>query len=189
MPNAASRFLGKAFFRCTGWTYDTPSDLMSDKQVIIGFPHTSNLDAVRAFALFMALGLKTFTLIKQELFFWPLSWVLRLVGGLAVDRANSGQVVTKMAEEFRQREQFTLVLAPEGTRGKSGQKPSIRTGFWHIAKAANVPIVLMLADNTARRGRFLGKIQPTNLREDLERIQALYSEAGIEIVLPAIDRQ
>lgn len=189
MPNPVSRFVGKAFFKCTGWTYDTPTDLLEDKQVIIGFPHTSNLDAVRAFALFMALGLRTFTLIKQELFFWPLSWILRMVGGLAVDRANSGQVVTKMADEFRQRDQFTLVLAPEGTRGKGGQKPAIRTGFWHIAKAANVPILLMLADNASRKGRFIGKIQPHNLREDLERIQALYSEVGIEIVLPAIDRQ
>lgn len=184
MPNMVSRFIGKAFFACTGWTYETPSHLLSDKQVIIGFPHTSNLDAVRAFALFMAIGLKTFTLIKQELFFWPLSLVLRMVGGLAVDRANSGQVVTKMAEEFRLRERFTLVLAPEGTRGKSGQKPSIRTGFWHIAKAANVPIVLMLSDNTSRCGRFLGRIQPTNIKDDLLQIQALYREAGVEIVLP-----
>lgn len=184
MPNMVSRFIGKAFFACTGWTYETPSHLLSDKQVIIGFPHTSNLDAVRAFALFMALGLQTFTLIKRELFFWPLSMILHLVGGLPVDRANSGQIVTKMADEFRQRERFTLVLAPEGTRGKSGQKPSIRTGFWHIAKAANVPIVLMLSDNTSRCGRFLGRIEPTNIKDDLLQIQALYREAGVEIVLP-----
>ncbi len=184
MPNMVSRFIGKSFFACTGWTYETPSHLLSDKQVIIGFPHTSNMDAVRAFALFMALGLQTFTLIKRELFFWPLSWVLRLVGGLPVDRANSGQIVTKMADEFRQRERFTLVLAPEGTRGKSGQKPSIRTGFWHIAKAANVPIVLMLSVEASRRGRFLGRIQPTTIKDDLLQIQALYREAGVEIVLP-----
>lgn len=142
------------------------------------------MDAVRAFALFMALGLQTFTLIKRELFFWPLSWVLRLVGGLPVDRANSGQIVTKMADEFRQRERFTLVLAPEGTRGKSGQKPSIRTGFWHIAKAANVPIVLMLSYDASRCGHFLGRIQPTTIKDDLLQIQALYREAGVEIVLP-----
>lgn len=184
MPNMVSRFIGKSFFACTGWTYETPSHLLSDKQVIIGFPHTSNMDAVRAFALFMALGLQTFTLIKRELFFWPLSWVLRLVGGLPVDRANSGQIVTKMADEFRQRERFTLVLAPEGTRGKSGQKPSIRTGFRHIAKAANVPIVLMLSYDAFRCGRFLGCIQPTTIKDDLLQIQALYREAGVEIVLP-----
>lgn len=188
MPNMVTKFIGKAFFACSGWTYEKQPDLWSDKQVVIGFPHTSNLDAVRAFALFMALGLKTYTLIKQELFVWPLSMVLRLVGGLAIDRANSGQVVTKMAVEFQQRERFTLVLAPEGTRGKSGQKPSIRTGFWHIAKAANVPIVLMLADNASRRGRFIGRIAPTNLPDDLAKIQALYKEAGIDIVLPASDK-
>lgn len=180
-----SAMVGKAFFSCTGWTYDRSPELWSDKQVVIGFPHTSNMDAVRAFALFMALGLKTYTLIKRELFVWPLSMILRMVGGLPVDRANSGQIVTKMAEEFRQRERFTLVLAPEGTRSKDGRKPPIRTGFWHIAKAANVPIVLMLADNTSRRGRFLGRIQPTTLKDDLLQIQALYRSAGIEVVIPA----
>lgn len=184
MPNVMTRFIGQAFFKCTGWTYDRRPELWSDKQVVIGFPHTSNMDAVRAFALFMALGLKTYTMIKRELFFWPLSLVLRLVGGLPVDRASSGQVVTRMAAEFEQHERFTLVVAPEGTRGKDGQKPAIRTGFWHIAKAANVPIVLMLSDNASRQGRFLGRIHPDNMPEDLRKIQALYREAGIEITLP-----
>ena len=103
LPNIVSVMVGKAFFAGTGWTYDRNPELWSDKQVVIGFPHTSNMDAVRAFALFMALGLKTYTLIKRELFVWPLSMILRLVGGLPVDRANSGQIVTKMADEFRQR--------------------------------------------------------------------------------------
>jgi hypothetical protein len=184
MPNPITRFAGKTFFRLTGWTHDDPTDLLEDKQVIIGFPHTTNMDTIRALAMFMAVGLKTFTLMKREVFFWPLSWILRLVGAIPVDRANSSQVVPKLAEEFKQRKQFTLVIAPEGTRGKAGQKPAIRTGFWHIAKAANVPIVLMMADNVACRGRFLGKVMPTDLQENLLTIQKLYHEAGIDIVIP-----
>lgn len=184
MPNPVSKLVGKLFFRMTGWTYEDPVHLFEDKQVIIGFPHTTNMDGIRALALFFATGLSTFTLMKRELFFWPLSWILKLIGAIPVDRGNSNQVVGRLAEEFQQREKFTLVIAPEGTRGKGAEKPPIRTGFWHIAKAANVPILLMMSDNKSCRGRFLGKIIPSDLQQDLKTIQRLYAEAGIEVNVP-----
>lgn len=173
--------LGKAIFKLNGWTYDNKPELWSNKQIVIGFPHTTNMDTVRALALFNILNRKTNTLIKKELFFWPLSTVLNAVGGLPIDRQQSQNLVQNMINEFNQREQFTLVLAPEGTRGKDSQKKGIKTGFWHIAKGANVPIVLMLADNANKRGRFLGKIIPTELETDLETIYRLYAEAGVDI--------
>lgn len=57
------------FFKLDGWTYDNKPELWSKKQVVIGFPHTTNMDTVRAVALFNAINLKTNTLIKKELFF------------------------------------------------------------------------------------------------------------------------
>ena len=62
--------LGKAIFKLNGWTYDNKPELWSNKQVVIGFPHTTNMDTVRALALFNILNRKTNTLIKKELFFW-----------------------------------------------------------------------------------------------------------------------
>ena len=172
---------GKTFFKLDGWTYDNKPELWSKKQVVIGFPHTTNMDTVRAVALFNAINLKTNTLIKKELFFWPLSLVLKTVGGLPIDRQQSQNLVQTMINEFNHRDEFTLVLAPEGTRGKDNVKKGIKTGFWHIAKGANVPIVLMMADNANKRGRFLAKIIPSNLEEDIATIQRLYLEAGIDI--------
>ena len=88
-----------------------------------------------------------------------------------------------MIDEFKQRDEFTLVLAPEGTRGKDQAQQPIKTGFWHIAKGANVPIILMLSDNQQKRGRFLGKITPTTLEADLAYIQQLYRKTGVELVI------
>ena len=67
-----------------------------------------------------------------------------------------------MVEEFAKHDRFSLVIAPEATRSKQSEKPPIRTGFWQIAKAAQVPIVLMLADNTRQQRLILGKIYPSD---------------------------
>lgn len=178
------QLLGKGFFWANGWTFEHDPSLWSDKQVVIGFPHTTNMDAIRAVALFNAIGLQTNTLIKKELFKGPLGPVLKQFGAIPVDRQSASQVVEQMAEEFKARERFTLILAPEGTRGKGQAKPPIRTGFWHIAKAANVPIVLMLSDLPNKKGRFLGKIMPSDMSTDLAEIQRLYAQAGIMLELP-----
>lgn len=173
--------IGKTIFKIQGWTYDNKPELWGKKQVVIGFPHTTNMDGVRAFALFSLLDKNINVLIKKELFIWPLSTLLNSVGGYAIDRQQSQNLVQTMIDEFNRREEFTLVLAPEGTRGKDQARKPIKTGFWHIAKGANVPIILMLADNRQKRGRFLGKIMPGELQSDLLYIQKLYQEAGIEL--------
>lgn len=181
------QLIGKTFFKATGWHYEVAADALSDpKQVIIGFPHTTNMDTVRAMALLNILGLPYHILVKQELFKPVLGQLLGGLGCIPVDRKNSKNIVQQMAEEFAKHQRFTLVIAPEATRGKNGEKPPIRTGFWHIAKAANVPIVLMLADNRQQKGVVLGKIYPSeDLNTDLQQIQALYAAQGIEVVLPS----
>lgn len=178
--------LGKTFFRATGWTYEVAAGALDDpKQVIIGFPHTTNLDTVRAMALLNILKLPYHILVKQELFKPVLAQVLTGLGCIPVNRKNSKNIVQQMVQQFAHAERFTLVIAPEATRGKNGAKPAIRTGFWQIAKAANVPIVLMFADNKQQTGRILGKIYPSeDIQADLFSIQAIYAAQGIEVVLP-----
>ena len=181
-----AKLLGKTFFQASGWTYEIAPDALSDpKQVVIGFPHTTNMDTVRAMALLNILQLPYHILVKQELFKPVLGQVLTGLGCIPVDRKNSKNIVQQMVEEFAKHERFSLVIAPEATRGKNGEKPPIRTGFWQIAKAANVPIVLMLADNQQNKGLILGKIYPSDdLQADLQKIQSLYANYGIEVVLP-----
>jgi len=178
--------LGKLVFKIQGWQYEVNPEAISDpKQVMVGFPHTTNLDGVRAIALFSALNLNYHVLVKQELFKFPLGPVLKALGCIPVDRAASKNVVQQMVDEFAKHERFSLVLAPEATRGKDGEQRPIRTGFWHIAKATQTPIVLMLSDSKNKMGRIFAKIMPSDSMEnDLLEIQKQYAAYGINVVLP-----
>jgi 1-acyl-sn-glycerol-3-phosphate acyltransferase len=77
-------------------------------------------------------------LAKKELFVWPLGWVLRKMGGTPVDRFAKQGMVDQVVEIFNANETFMLGLSPEGTRKRVDK---LRTGFYHIAKKAGVPIV------------------------------------------------
>jgi hypothetical protein len=180
--SAMKKFLGKSIFKATGWQYHVDPAILENKQVIIGFEHTSNLDTILSLALFEILELKIHTLIKKELFKGPLKPILEKLGGIPVDRKASKDIVTQMVELFNQNDRFNLVIAPEATRAKDGEaRKPIRTGFWHIAKAANVPIILMYANARTKQGGILGKIHPTDLQQDLEKIKALYTEYDIDV--------
>jgi len=181
-----AQILGKLVFKLNGWHYEVNPEAISDpKQVMIGFPHTTNFDGIRGIALFKILDLNYHLFVKQELFRFPLGPVLKSLGCIPVDRVKSKNIVQQAVEEFAKNERFSLIVAPEATRTKTGEKPAIRTGFWHIAKAANVPIVLMLSDSTLKMGRIFAKVIPSDSMEnDLLEIQRLYAEYGIEVKLP-----
>jgi len=182
------KFIGEAAFKVAGWSYNVKPDILEDKQVIIGFEHTSMLDAVLSLAIFQIFDMKIHTLIKKELFKGPLKPVLEAVGGIAVDRKANQDIVGQMVELFQRNEKFNLVIAPEATRAKNGEaRKPIRTGFWHIAKAANVPIVLMYANSKTKQGGIFGKIYPTDLAHDLALIKQLYKEnTGLDIIIPDV---
>lgn len=180
------QLIGKTTFYVAGWTYTANPSLLEDKQVLVGFPHTSNRDGVLALALFAAMGIKVHSLMKKELFKGPLGYVLTRLGALPVDRHSKNDVVAQMVAEFNQRDKFSLAIAPDSTRARHNTKTRkpIKTGFWYIAKGANVPIILMISDNKKKHGYLLGKIYPNNLVSDLKHIQTLYAKAGVDIVIP-----
>lgn len=136
-PNRFARWLGCSILRIGGWRMvgafpDIP------KLVLIGAPHSSNWDGVWGFAARLALGLDIKLLGKQELFWWPLGPLLRRLGVIAVDRGAAQGVVEQVASMIHGAERFWFGLAPEGTRKPV---PRWKTGFWKIAKAANVPVL------------------------------------------------
>lgn len=181
-----NKFLGESAFKLAGWQYHVEPNVLEDKQVIVGFEHTSMLDAVLSLALFQIYDLKIHTLIKKELFKGPLKPLLKAIGGIPVDRQANKDIVSLMVEHFQQHEKFNLVIAPEATRAKSAEvRKPIRTGFWHIAKAANVPIVLMYANSKTKQGGIFGKIYPTELSHDLALIKQLYKDhVELDIIIP-----
>ncbi|PWB13635.1 acyltransferase [Acinetobacter sp. AM] len=180
------KMIGESAFKLAGWQYHVELNTLENKQVIVGFEHTSMMDAVLSLALFQIYDIKIHTLIKKELFKGPLKPLLEAIGGIPVDRKSNQDIVGQMVDLFASHEKFNLVIAPEATRAKDGEvRKPIRTGFWHIAKAANVPIVLMYANSQTKQGGIFGKIYPTELHHDLALMQKLYKEnVGLDIIIP-----
>jgi 1-acyl-sn-glycerol-3-phosphate acyltransferase len=172
---------GRSLYFLMGWQFEPLPPYFSSKHVIIGFPHTSNMDAVRAFTAFRIIKRTGYIMIKKELYFWPLSFLLNMLGGIPVDRGSSQGVVEQMVKVFNTRNEFLLAMVPEGTRKKVR---TIKTGFWHIAKAAGVSIICWYLDNENKRARWLGEIIPgENMMEDMIRIRDLYEKAGYRFPL------
>lgn len=122
------------------------------KLVIIAAPHTSNWDFPVGIAAKLALGLQVLWFGKDSLFRGPLGLVMKSLGGMPVDRSSSNNVVKQVIDEFARRERMILGLAPEGTRKRVERW---RTGFYHIAHGARVPI-LPVALNWGERAIQIG---------------------------------
>ena len=170
-----SRFVRRvliALYRWKGWQLDGRHPGV-DKFVITGAPHTSNWDFVFFIGATHQLGIRPSFMGKHTLFTWPLTRFMRDMGGISVDRSKRGSnYVEQVAQEFAQADQLALVVAPEGMRSSTG---TWRSGFWHIAKAAGVPIVPAWVDNRSMRGGIGAPQWPTDdYAADLATLAAFY---------------
>ncbi len=107
------------------------------KMVLIGAPHTSAWDMVLGMVVIWALGLDIQWMGKKSIFRWPWGGFMRWLGGMPVNREKSEGLVTHVVAEFQKRDMFLLVIMPAGTRAKNKKW---KTGFYHIANNATVPI-------------------------------------------------
>lgn len=173
-PSLLSRLVRKAlvtFYRARGWKASgaPPAD---GRCVIIAAPHTSNWDFLYFIGLTEDLGLKPHFMAKDSLFRWPLGRFMRDMGGVPVMRSERANVVDTMVAEFARRDRFMLTIAPEGTRGKVGQW---RTGFYHIALKAGVPLVVGMMDYRTKTGGLGPAIWPTgDYDADMTKIFEVY---------------
>jgi 1-acyl-sn-glycerol-3-phosphate acyltransferase len=163
--------IGRSALRLSRWriTGVVPRE---PKFVAIVAPHTSNWDfIVGVFAMF-ALDLRVHWFGKESLFRWPLGPVLRRLGGRPVRRDTPEGVVAEVSAAVREHPQFILALAPEGTRRRVDRW---RTGFYHIAESAGVPVVPVWLD-WSRREFGIGHPVRTkgDLAAELSAIQANY---------------
>ena len=110
------------------------------KLVIIGAPHSSNWDGVWSLAFKVALRLNDHFIIKNDYTKGLLGPLVRGLGGIGIDRNAAHDVVSQMRQQFAKRDKLWLGITPEGTRKKVKKWKS---GFWHIARAANVPVQLL----------------------------------------------
>tara|TARA_R110000737_G_scaffold105727_2_gene138716 strand:- start:3 stop:596 length:594 start_codon:yes stop_codon:yes gene_type:complete len=136
--------------RRSGWTIRGVLPQQA-KFILAVAPHTSNWDFFVGIAVMFTLKLKVSFLGKASIFRWPIKSLLTAIGGIGVDRSHSHGVVGQIVAAFNDNDQFILGLAPEGTRSKTIEW---RTGFLHIAKQANVPVVPVSFDFTKKEVLF-----------------------------------
>jgi len=154
-----------------GWRVDVT--LPKEKKfVLIGVPHTSNWDLPLALLCFWVAQKKITWVAKKQLFIGPLGMIFRALGGIPVDRAASTGFIEQIAQQFSQRQEMILCLAPEGTRSKTKYWKS---GFYYIALTAKVPICLGYVDYPNRVIGFETMISPSgDIDKDFEKIQSFY---------------
>jgi 1-acyl-sn-glycerol-3-phosphate acyltransferase len=172
-------FVGKACYilsllllRVTGWKKegDPPG---VPKCVVIAAPHTSNWDFPLTIMLAFAFRLKICWMGKHTLFKGVMGPVSRWLGGIEVDRTRSTNLVAQSIERFRNSEALAMIIPPEGTRKKVRYW---KTGFYHIAHGADVPIVLGFMDYRRKRGGLGPLFHPTgDIEGDMAKIRAFYA--------------
>ena len=147
-----------------------PKDIK--KCVVIAAPHTSNWDFGLFLPLVFALNLHVRVLIKHTIFIGPVGWFLRYCGGIPIDRRAARDYVGQMAELFEKNEIFHLVVTPEGTRSP---RTHWKTGFYHMAQAANVPIILAAINAQKKQVGVDRIIHPSgDLEADMEEIYGFF---------------
>lgn len=167
--------LARLILRVAGWT---PVGGIPDvpKAVIIAAPHTSNWDGVWALVYKVAIGAEIHFFAKKSLFWFPLSSLLRWLGGIPLDRERAGSAVKQAIDMLKEQDNFYFALAPEGTRTK---KPGWKSGFYRIAEGAGVPVYMGFLDfKNKRLGIGTGFHLSGDQEADLEIVRNFY--AGVQ---------
>jgi len=172
--NSLLRAGSVAFLRLAGWKLQGQMPANTPKSVLIAAPHTSNWDLPYTLMVAFALRLNVSWMGKAGIFRWPFGGVMRWLGGIAVDRDKSTNLVAVSAAQLREAQgQMQLIVPPEGTRGRTRHW---KTGFYYIAQQAQVPIVLAFLDYERRVGGLGPIFQPTgDIERDMAEIKRFYA--------------
>lgn len=165
--------IARAFLRLTGWQFE--SALPATRRfVLIAAPHTSNWDFVYMMAMAWLTGVRLSWMGKAALFAPPHGWLFKALGGLPIRRDARSNLVQQSAARFASAQDLVLAVPAEGTRERAAVW---RSGFYHIARLAEVPIVLGYLDYARRRGGLGPAVRPSgDVRADMERIRAFYAD-------------
>tara|TARA_R110001583_G_scaffold51266_1_gene160158 strand:- start:112 stop:672 length:561 start_codon:yes stop_codon:yes gene_type:complete len=171
MMNQICRWIAKR----GGWTL--VDQLPTEKHyVLLGYPHTSNWDFILAMLFKFGTGLHFNWVAKHSLFRWPFGGLMRALGGIPVNRNRTRGFTAELALSIKQRSQMSIVIAPEGTRGYTKHW---RSGFYHLARSANIPVALGYICYQSKRIGIGPVIHLSNDPDaDLAKIGAFYANIG-----------
>ena len=156
----------------TGWSVEGKlPDL--PKYILVGAPHTSNWDFVLFLGIIFKLKVNVKFMGKAELFRSPFGWFFYWCGGIPVDRKKSQGLVEQMVDACGKSENFILTIAPEGTRHHVTEW---KRGFYHIAKNAEIPVVMAIVDGKHKTVHVGQIFHPTEYMEtDIKTIQEFFA--------------
>ncbi len=129
--------------RLFGWKVTTETMDFPKKYIVVVMPHTSNWDFPKGLLARKAIGQDIKFIAKDSLFKGPMGFIMRALGGYPVNRSKHNNFVDAVIDIFNTKEEFKITITPEGTR-KRVEK--LKTGFYYIAKGANVPLILCKFD-------------------------------------------
>jgi 1-acyl-sn-glycerol-3-phosphate acyltransferase len=167
------RLVARLFLALSGWREEGERP-ETRKFVLLAAPHTSNWDLVYLLALAALYGGDVSWMGKHKIFSPPFGGLMRRLGGIPIRRDRREAVVDQMARAFAERESLALVVPAEGTRGYVDHWKS---GFYHIAQTARVPIVMGYLDYPRKRGGFGPTLVPTgDVSKDMDAIRDFYGD-------------
>lgn len=172
--NALLRRLSLGYLRLTGWKVLGSLPPEAQRSVFIAAPHTSNWDLPYTLMVAFVLRLNVHWMGKASIFRFPFGGLMRWLGGMAVDRSRSNNLVAASAQAItKARGALQLIVPPEGTRSKTHYW---KTGFYHIAQTAQVPIVMAYMDYSRKISGLGPLFYPTgDLEADMLTIKAFYA--------------
>ena len=166
------RLLAVSILKVVGWT-SIGSKVSIPKYVLIGAPHTSNWDFPLMLMVVLELRLQLFWLGKHTLFPFPFSGFVKWLGGIPINRTKSHNVVYEIVDQFKNNDNFVVLVPPEGTRRKVSEW---KTGLYHIANNAKVPILMGYVDAEKKEAGFEDFFYPTgDLENDMKEIRGFYA--------------
>lgn len=162
----------KFILNLIGWKIVGETNNLPDKCVICVAPHTSNWDLLLGLIVYKSMGRKASFLIKREWFFFPMNIIFNALGGIPVNRSKKTSLTEQMTEIYSNRKNFQLAITPEATRKLN---PEWKKGFYFIALAANVPILVTAFDYGKKEVDIKAVFYPTgNVDEDIDEIKSYY---------------
>ena len=170
------RKFAQFLFRTFGWKIDENAPVGVKKAVIVVAPHTSNCDFIIGRLAFASYGIKVKLLIKKDLFFPPLGWILKGIGGIPVDRKKNNNITQFAVNLFEESEEMLMVFTPEGTRKRVDRW---RSGFYWTAIDTGLPIVAHYIDyKTKTVGQFAPFAPTGDWEVDKLHFQNLYKDVN-----------
>ncbi|WP_296491825.1 lysophospholipid acyltransferase family protein [Rhodoferax sp.] len=172
--NTLLRVFSVTFLKLTGWQVQGALPAQAKKSVLIAAPHTSNWDLPYTLMVAFALRLNIYWMGKASIFRFPFGPLMRWLGGISVDRSKTNNLVLASAQAIQAADgPLQLIVPPEGTRSKTRYW---KTGFYHIAVTAQVPIVMAYMDYQRKLSGLGPVFVPTgNIEADMVQIKAFYA--------------